>query len=388
MSSILIVGTDGKTLSDLQRRLRKKYTTHIALGPRLGLQRIREEGPFALVLAEFSIPEMDGVEFLAKVRDISPESTRILYSRAALDAGDLTRAINAAKVFHVLPASCDDQILTAAVQEALDRFKRISTSVANMHEVHAVFAKAVHELVCWLRSDVRDMISPVLPLLRGLCRNTRHKDPTVTETAFLLSVIGLIAMPPALLQKITAGETLTEDERLVFAQHPEQAVEWVRHLPQLCEVVAVLQGYADFMRLALQPGAETAGIHEGSALLAMTMDFRLAGYAGLEGGNILSRMHRAGVYSQTMMKAMESELSRMDQSEVEIALDSLHPGMVLSQAVIGSREGAEIVLVPEGYELSRTTIVFLRQAARHGQVREPFFIRRMSLIPPGGNDTA
>jgi len=388
MNSILIVDTDGKTLSDLQRRLRKTFTTHIALGPRLGLQRIREEGPFALVLAEFSMPEMDGVDFMAKVGELCPESTRVLFSRCAPDARDLMRAINEAKVFHVLPASCDDQTLTAVVQQGVDRFKRISTSVANMNEVHAIFAKAVHELVCWLRGDVRDMISPVLPLLRGLCRTTGHKDPTLTETAFLLSVIGLIALPQALLQKIAAGETLTEDERLAFAQHPEHAVEWVRHLPQLTEVVTILQGYADFMRLALQPGADTSAIAEGSALLAMSMEYRRTGYEKLEDGAILSRMRGAGVYSKALLKAMETELTRMDQSEIEIGLGKLQPGMVLARSVIGMREGGDVVLVPEGYELSRTTIVFLRQAARHGQVREPFFIRRMSIILPEDNDTA
>jgi CheY-like chemotaxis protein len=388
MNSILIVDTDGKALSDLQRRLRKKFTTHIALGPRLGLQRIQEEGPFALVLAEFSMPEMDGVDFMAKAGELCPESTRVLYSRAALDAGDLMRAINEARVFHVLPASCDEQTLIEVVQEGIDRFKRTSTSVANMNEVHAIFAKAVHELVCWLRGDVRDMISPVLPLLRGLCRNTRHKDPTLTETAFLLSVIGLIALPPSLLQKIAAGETLTEDERLIFAQHPEHAVEWVRHLPQLDEVVAILQGYADFLRLALQPGADTSGIPQSSALLAMSMEFRLAGYGKLEDGAILARMRGAGVYTQALLKAMETELTRMDQSEIEIEQSKLQPGMVLARSVIGTREGGDVVLVPEGYELSRTTIVFLRQAARHGQVRDPFFIRKMSLTPPEGNDTA
>jgi hypothetical protein len=61
--------------------------------------------------------------------------------------------------------------------------------------------------------------------------------------------------------------------------------------------------------------------------------------------------------------------------------------MILSRAVVGTRDGGEIVLVPEGYELSRTTIVFLRQTARLGQVREPFHVRKMSLIPQDDCDT-
>lgn len=209
----------------------------------------------------------------------------------------------------------------------------------------------------------------------------------MTETAFLLSIIGLIALPPALLEKVTSGQALTEDERILFASHPEHAVEWVRHLPQLDDVTTILQGYAEFMRHASQPeGAETT-VPAGAALLAMAMDYRLACYGKMESGAILSRMRRAA-YSQNMLTAMQTELSRMDQSEIEVKLDELQPGMVLSRPVVGTRDGRDVVLVPEGYELSRTTIVFLRQAARLGQVREPFHIRKMSFIPQEGNDTA
>lgn len=387
MTSVLIVDSDGKALTVMQRRLRKNFETHIALGPRLGLQRIREEGPYALILAEFSMTEMDGIQFLAQARKLCPESTLVLVSKTAMDASALLRAINEGKVSHVLPASCDDDTLIDVITDGIGRFKRVSASTRNMNEVHAIFAKAVHELVCWLRIDVRDMISPVLPVLRGLCRENREADPTVTETAFLLSVIGLIALPPALLEKITSGQALTEDERILFASHPEHAVEWVRHLPQLADVTTILQGYARFMRRAVQPEGAEATVPAGSALLAMAMDYRLGCYEKLESGAILSRMRRAA-YSQAMLAAMETELSRMDQSEIEVTLDKLQPGMVLSRPVIGTREGSEVVLVPEGYELSRTTIVFLRQAARLGQVREHFHIRKMSFIPQEGNDTA
>jgi CheY-like chemotaxis protein len=388
MNSVLIVDSDGKALTAMQRRLRKDFETHIALGPRLGLQRIREEGPYALVLAEFSMSEIDGIEFMAQVRKLSPESTRVLVSKAPMDASSLMRAINDGKIFHILPLSCDDDRLIKVVEEGIGCFKRISASRQNMAEVHAIFAKAVHELVCWLRSDVRDMISPVLPVLRGLCRSLRHADHTQSQTAFLLSIIGLIAMPAELLQKIASGQPLGEEERLLFASHPEHAAEWVRHLPQLSEVIVILQGYADFMRSALQPeSGEKSDKDLNSALLAMVMDYRLACYEGLESGAILARMRRAA-YPQAMLAAMETELAGMDKSEVEVTLDKLQPGMVLSRAVVGTREGSDVVLVPEGYELSRTTIVFLRQGARLGQVREPFFIRKMSLIPQEGSDTA
>lgn len=392
MSSILIVDSDGKSLTVMQRKLRKNFETHIALGPRLGLQRIREEGPYALVLAEFSMPEMDGVDFLAEARKLCPETTRVLVSRSPMDVANLMRAINEGKVHQVLPASCEEATIVGVVQEGVNQYKRISTSAGNMHEVHAIFAKAVHELVCWLRGDVRGVISPLLPLLRSLGQKAQNPMPIVTETALLLSIIGLIVLPPALLDKIVKGQTLTDDELLIFAGHPERAVEWVRHLPQLQEVADVLRDYANALHLSLLPGTaepmERPAIPLEATLLAMVLEYRLGGYAQLESAEILARMRRNSLYSQTLVKAFEAVLLDMDQDEVEISLDRLQPGMVLAKAVIGIRDGAEVAMVPEGYELSRTTIVFLRQSARHGQVREPFFVRKMSVIPQEDNDIA
>ncbi len=392
MNSILIVDSDGKSLTVMQRKLRKNFETHIALGPRTGLQRIREEGPYALVLAEFSMPEMDGVDFLAEVRKLCPETTRVLVSRSPMDVANLMRAINEGKVYQVLPASCEEAALVGVVQEGVNQYKRISTSAGNMHEVHAIFAKAVHELVCWLRGDVRGVISPLLPLLRSLGQKAQNPMPIVTETALLLSIIGLIVLPPALLDKIVKGQTLTDDELLIFAGHPERAVEWVRHLPQLQEVADVLRDYANALHLSLLPGTaepmERPAIPLEATLLAMVLEYRLGGYAQLESAEILARMRRNSLYSQTLVKAFEAVLLDMDQDEIEISLDRLQPGMVLAKAVIGIRDGGDVVMVPEGYELSRTTIVFLRQSARHGQVREPFFVRKMSVIPQEDNGTA
>ena len=128
MNSILLVDSDGKALTVMQRRLRKNFETHIALGPRAGFQRLEEDGPYAVVMATFAMTEMDGIDFLAKVRKSSPGSTRILLSGAPMDVTNLLRAINDAKVFHLLSASCDDATLLRVVEEGVDRFSRISTS--------------------------------------------------------------------------------------------------------------------------------------------------------------------------------------------------------------------------------------------------------------------
>lgn len=388
MNSILIVDSDGKTLTALQRRLRKEFDTHIALGARAGLQRFTEEGPYAAVIAEFSMAEMDGVEFLSRVRSLKPSCARILVSRTSMGVADLVRAINEARAFHLLKASCEDKTLLKVVGEGVRRYEEETTSARDLEETCAVFAKAVHETVCWLRADVRDLLSPVLPVLRGMCERLGDPSPVLTETAFLVSVLGLIALPGELLDKLVSGAELDHEECLNFAGHPERAVELIRHLPKMQDVAEILRGYSNFLHISLMPVSEVVAemppMPAGSPILALIMEYRMALYANQGLKEFSARMRERGMHRRECLEALEAELLSMDKGEAPVSLDDLAPGMVVSRDVRGNRDGNEVVLVPEGYELSRTTIVFLRQTARHGQVREPVLIKNSSMPQQGG----
>lgn len=386
MNSILIVDSDGKALISLQRRLRGHFDNiHIANGGRLGLQRTREEGPFALVIAEFAMTEMDGIDFLAQVREISPWTSRVLLSRTPMDVPDLLRVVNDAKVFHLLSAVCSDAALLKVVGESLDRFKRIVVANQDMNDFLSVFANAAHNIVCSLRGYLRDLLDPVRPLLRGLCQAMGDSCPAITETAFLLSIIGLASLPPELMERITQGQPMESADRELFATHPEYAVKMIRDLPQLLEASSILNGYAQLLR------HETAQDHapkvsESSVLLALTMDCRLKLFERLEPKDILERLKANPLYTASMLKALEKGLVGLDQREVEVPLGQLQPGMVLAQPVLGTRDGHDVVLASQGYELSRTTIAVLRQSERQGQVRGPVMVRAGSIIPPEGSD--
>lgn len=392
MNSVLIVDSDGNALAAQQRKLRHTFQTRIALGARQGLQMLVENGPFAVVIAEFSMPEMDGISFLAKVSDLSPASARILVSHETMDSPDLLRAINEARVFQLLASSCEGAMLTQVVHEGMDRFARIMAATQEMNAVHAVFAKAVHEIVCWLRTDVRDMISPILPVLRGVCQRTSDPAPVLTETALLLSVIGLLAMPSEILPLLSQGEPLSDEQHRAFAAHPTHTVELMRHLPQLREIGDVLLGYAHMLhtRQGASPEelAQIEAMPHGARVLALVMEYRLLGLKGLEQAAIFNRLGESRIHSRQFLGALWAQLASMDISETEMSLDKLCPGMVMAQAVRGERDGNEVVLVPQGYELSRTTILFLRQAARQGQVREPLLVLRSSVSLPIDSENA
>ncbi len=51
-----------------------------ATGPMEGLKAINHKGPFAVVVADLKMPKMDGIQFLGRVKELFPESVRIMWA--------------------------------------------------------------------------------------------------------------------------------------------------------------------------------------------------------------------------------------------------------------------------------------------------------------------
>lgn len=99
---ILFVDDDPNILKGFQRNLRKHYDISVADSGQTGLELIANSEPFAVIVADMQMPRMNGVEFLAQTRKISPDSVRIMLTGnadqqtaiAAINRGDIYRFVN------------------------------------------------------------------------------------------------------------------------------------------------------------------------------------------------------------------------------------------------------------------------------------------------------
>ncbi|UCE87069.1 MAG: response regulator [Deltaproteobacteria bacterium] len=90
---LLLVDDEARILSSLRRALRREgYEVHTAESPDEALRAL-DAGSFDLILADYRMPGMTGVEFLARAAERWPDAVRILLTgwseqvpRAALEA--------------------------------------------------------------------------------------------------------------------------------------------------------------------------------------------------------------------------------------------------------------------------------------------------------------
>jgi DNA-binding NtrC family response regulator len=74
---ILFVDDEPAALDGYRRLLHKTFEIDTAVGAAEGLAKIAESGPYAAVVSDMRMPEMDGAAFLSMVREVAPDTVRM-----------------------------------------------------------------------------------------------------------------------------------------------------------------------------------------------------------------------------------------------------------------------------------------------------------------------
>lgn len=118
---ILFVDDELPVLEGYQRLLRRDFAVSTAVGGHQGLTAIQAYGPYAVVISDMRMPEMNGVEFLAQVRQKAPDSVRMLLTGHA-DFDAAIEAVNRGNIFRFLTKPCEKAVLVEAIQSGVAQY--------------------------------------------------------------------------------------------------------------------------------------------------------------------------------------------------------------------------------------------------------------------------
>lgn len=127
MSRIMIVDDEDAILKALKRVLRlapcafggKSYTLEVTAfnSPQAALAAAHDDS-YDLVISDYRMPIMDGIEFLKAIKAIQPDAARLILSGYA-DLNALVRAVNEVGIDRFLGKPWNDYELMSAIGQAL-----------------------------------------------------------------------------------------------------------------------------------------------------------------------------------------------------------------------------------------------------------------------------
>jgi two-component system NtrC family sensor kinase len=119
---ILCVDDEQNVLRALQRVfMDDEYEVFIAASGKEGLGILEREPDFQVIVSDYRMPGMDGVEFLKHAHERWPETIRIVLSGYA-DTASIVAAINEGQIYKFIPKPWDDDALRMTINEANEVF--------------------------------------------------------------------------------------------------------------------------------------------------------------------------------------------------------------------------------------------------------------------------
>lgn len=91
-----------------------------------------------VVVSDYLMPDMDGISFLAKVKDIQPEATRILLTGYA-DKENAIKAINDVGLYQYIEKPWENDDLKIVLRNGLEKrllMKRLEDKITEVNKAH------------------------------------------------------------------------------------------------------------------------------------------------------------------------------------------------------------------------------------------------------------
>lgn len=146
---ILCVDDERNVLRALERIfLDDDYEIVTAGSGEEGLEIMTEAGDsFQVVVSDYRMPVMNGVEFLKAVYERWPDTVRIVLSGYA-DAGAIVAAINEGHIYKFIPKPWNDEELRVTIQNCLERYfllKKNRELLAELAQANQVLEEKVQQ---------------------------------------------------------------------------------------------------------------------------------------------------------------------------------------------------------------------------------------------------
>jgi len=149
-NTIVVVDDEEMVLTSIRSflNLETEYEVKTFTSAKAALIYIRSNG-IDLVISDYLMPEMNGIEFLAQVREMQPEVPRIILTGYA-DKENAIKAINDVGLFQYIEKPWNNEDILLVVRNGLERqmlMKKLNEKIAQINDAYGELQGLQAEIV-------------------------------------------------------------------------------------------------------------------------------------------------------------------------------------------------------------------------------------------------
>lgn len=357
---VLMVEAGSNPLGSLHDQLAKRFPMTFAVGAEEAVKAVRQDGPFPVVLTDYSLGRRDGPALLDAIRTAYPHTVGVLMAaHHELDAA--VGAVMDGRAFRCATKPAPPASLIRCIEAGLAQHELLTAEQSFIEQTMHGSVQALTEVLSLANPAAFGRCLRIQGLVRRLSKAMLIPQFFEVDMAAMLSHIGCVSLPPALLDKIRAGKELTGEERRLFESHPKIGAGLLAHIPRMGLVAEII-------------GRQHARFDEhppfGARVLKVVLDYDLLSNRGLPAAAIFARMSGArGLYDPAVLQAFETTIP-VDAGYVRrrVSMRELKENMVLEEDIV-STDG--MLLLAKDSELNETVIYRLIESTKSFDIVEP-----------------
>jgi DNA-binding NtrC family response regulator len=142
-ATIMLVDDEQMVLSSLESflKLETDYGVVSFTSGAAALAHMREEkNPVDLVISDFLMPEMDGLQFLSRAREIKPDVPRIILTGYA-DKENAIKAINTIGLYQYIEKPWSNDDLHIIIRNAVEKQQLVKKLNGKIAQINAAYSE-------------------------------------------------------------------------------------------------------------------------------------------------------------------------------------------------------------------------------------------------------
>jgi response regulator RpfG family c-di-GMP phosphodiesterase len=354
---ILCVDDEPRVVDSLAVQLRHHYQVSTANSGSQALNLLKEQGPPEVLVSDMRMPGMDGAALLKQVRQLYPETVRILLTgETGRDAA--IAAVNEGQIFKFLTKPCRTEQLRAAIDAGVMQHRLVSAEKVLLQETLIGCIKALVDILAITNPVAFGRATRLKRLASALAETMGITGFWQLEAAALLSQIGYISLPVELVEKLYYGKRLTPEEKILADGAPQVAQRLLGRIPRLEPVFEILA--ATWRPAGTLP---EGSVKQAAELLRLLLEYDSHSAQGASVDESLKKVRAPqGRYDLKSVNALESlVMESVGPQEVsDVTVGNIKVGMVFVDDLY-THVGT--LLVPKGFEV---TEAFLERARNFG----------------------
>ena len=361
---ILLVDDDSNVLDGYRRSLCKEFAMETAEGVAQALAFATEKGPYAVVISDMRMPEMDGIQLLSRIKAIAPDTIRVMLTGNA-DMDTAINAINEGSIFRFLNKPCSKEIMARTITAALVQYRLVTAEKQLLEQTLSGTLQVLTQVLSLVNPAAFGRAERARRYIHHIATSMKLGNPWQYEVAAMLSQLGCVTLAPETIEAVYRGEALPPEEQAQYDAHPRVAYALLSKIPRLEPVAWMIA-----QQNRHEPAADDSKVPDmrlGAEILRLVLAYEQLIHNGAsrnEAAHTLALQNKN--FSPEFFRTLVTLDPNAEEGETrKCQVEDLAPGMIVQEEL---HTLAGTLVVSKGQEVTPTVIVKLKNLLARGAI--------------------